>query len=207
MKTHQKRKKHRKNSIKTEKKQVSEAQKAGRAFAVFFKRRFGIIAAVVCVIILIAGINLGINAMAEKETKETKETAKLPDNPADTQNPPEETREPVADFVDLTLLSGTMVYAEVYNIMVYPEDYLGKTIKMSGLYYSSYFEETSRYCHFVLIEDALACCRQGLEFIVSGDIAYPKDQDRIEVTGVFASYVELGETNYRLEVSDISIIN
>ena len=35
------------------------------------------------------------------------------------------------DF-DLTRLSSTMVYSEVYNMMNAPGDYIGKTIKMTG---------------------------------------------------------------------------
>ena len=34
--------------------------------------------------------------------------------------------------VDLTRLSSTMVYSEVYNMMNAPGDYIGKTIKMTG---------------------------------------------------------------------------
>ena len=33
---------------------------------------------------------------------------------------------------DLTRLSSTMVYSEVYNMMYTPGDYIGKTIKMTG---------------------------------------------------------------------------
>ncbi len=34
--------------------------------------------------------------------------------------------------VDLTKLSSTMVYSEVYNMMYTPDDYIGKTVKMNG---------------------------------------------------------------------------
>lgn len=34
--------------------------------------------------------------------------------------------------VDLTRLSSTMVYSEVYNMMTVPGDYIGKTIKNDG---------------------------------------------------------------------------
>jgi hypothetical protein len=109
--------------------------------------------------------------------------------------------------VDLTALSSTMVYAEVYNMMTSPDDYIGKTIKMSGPYYASYYEETEQYYHYVVIEDATACCQQGLEFVWSGEHSYPADypddNTRVEVTGVFDSYEELGTTYYHLVVDDI----
>jgi hypothetical protein len=34
---------------------------------------------------------------------------------------------------------------------------------------------------------------------------YPEQQAKIEITGVLASYEELGETYYRIEAGDISI--
>ena len=34
--------------------------------------------------------------------------------------------------VDLTQLSSTMLYSEVYNMVMSPEDYVGKTVKMNG---------------------------------------------------------------------------
>ena len=33
------------------------------------------------------------------------------------------------------MLSSTMVYSEVYNMMVDPESYIGKTVKMDGSTY------------------------------------------------------------------------
>ena len=52
---------------------------------------------------------------------------------------PEESEQPQASAdgvdVDLTALSSTMVYSEVYNMLYfYPEDYYGKTVKMTGLF-------------------------------------------------------------------------
>lgn len=112
--------------------------------------------------------------------------------------------------VDLTKLSSTMVYAEVFNIMSSPDDYMGKTVRMSGPYYASYYDKTDQYYHYVVVEDATSCCAQGLEFIWNGDHAYPDDfpdeATKIEVTGVFDSYDELGKTYYFLSVDDLSTL-
>ena len=35
--------------------------------------------------------------------------------------------------IDLTALSRTMVYSEVYNMMMTPENYIGKVVRMNGL--------------------------------------------------------------------------
>ena len=110
--------------------------------------------------------------------------------------------------VDLTALTSTLVYGEVYNMLANPDDYMGKTVKMSGLYYSSYYEETGLNYHFVVIEDATACCAQGLEFIWNGKHKYPddypKEQTEIAVVGIFGSYEEMGITYYYLAVDDIN---
>jgi hypothetical protein len=112
--------------------------------------------------------------------------------------------------IDLTELSSTLVYAEVYNMMMSPDEYMGQTVKMSGSYYASFAEETDQYYHYVIIEDAAACCQSGLEFMWSGDheypADYPADNTNVEVTGVFSSYDELGQTYYYLAVDDINEI-
>ncbi|MCR4647988.1 MAG: hypothetical protein K5776_02820 [Lachnospiraceae bacterium] len=101
--------------------------------------------------------------------------------------------------VDLTKISGLLVYSEVYNMMETPEDYLGKTIKVKGLY--SYYcdEATNNVYHACIIQDATACCAQGLEFIPEGSLVYPDDfpkaEDEVTVTGIFDTYYE-GEDLY-----------
>lgn len=72
--------------------------------------------------------------------------------------------------VDLTSLSSTMVYSEVYNMMNAPGDYIGKTIKMTGqfVYYEN--PDTKAQYFTCIIGDAMACCSQGLEFVLTGSI-------------------------------------
>ena len=101
--------------------------------------------------------------------------------------------------VDLTQLSSTMVFAEVYQIVNDPEAYRGKTVKMQGTYVTSTLEGTTRKYHAILISDATACCEQGLEFTfpdknTSGK-PLPKEGDVVTVLGSFSSYKE-GENNF-----------
>ena len=104
--------------------------------------------------------------------------------------------------VDLTRLSSTMVYSEVYNMMYAPDDYIGKTIKMTGqfVYYEN--PDTKAQYFTCIIGDAMACCSQGLEFVMEGDLAYPDDYLElgadITVIGEFQSYEENGMTWYHL---------
>lgn len=111
--------------------------------------------------------------------------------------------------IDLTLLSSIMVYSEVYNMVYTPDDYIGKTIKVSGTYSASYYDETDMYYHFVIVDDATECCQSGLEFVWNGNHVYPSDYpnegDTIEIIGVYGSYDELGYTYFYLSVDDINI--
>ncbi len=100
--------------------------------------------------------------------------------------------------VDLTVLPGTMVYAEVYHMLSSPEEYIGKTVKMSGTC-SIYVDDTTKqYYYACIIADATACCAQGIEFVLAEDYAfpeaYPDAGTDVCVTGVFDTYEENGNT-------------
>ena len=99
--------------------------------------------------------------------------------------------------VDLTKMSRTMVYSEVYNMMSYPEQYIGKTIKMQGLYTDYYDEVEHKRYYACIIEDATACCQQGLELelINEDDALNLVENDRIEVIGTFNERYD-GEIQY-----------
>ena len=101
-----------------------------------------------------------------------------------------ELSEEVGIDVDLTSLSSTMVYSEVYNMMTIPEDYIGKVIKMEGAY--SYYSDTSSGLeyHACIIQDATACCAQGVEFVPLNPEACPAEGGDVTVVGVFDTYME-----------------
>lgn len=115
---------------------------------------------------------------------------------------------PVGDIdVDLTKLSSTMVYSEVYNMMYTPENYIGKTVKMSGMFVAYTNQDESQYYPAVIIADATACCSQGLEFVLEGNPSYPEGYPEMEteitVVGTFETYVEDGNTYCRLKNAKI----
>ena len=66
---------------------------------------------------------------------------------------------------DLTLMSSDMVYATVYQMMVAPKEYEGKTFRIDGNFYATYYEATKKYYFYCVIQDATACCAQGMEFV------------------------------------------
>lgn len=98
--------------------------------------------------------------------------------------------------LDLTLLSSTMVYSEVYNIMTTPEKYIGKTIRVTGPFDVYQDAETGNTYFACIIEDATACCAQGMEFVLEGQHSYPEDYPPIgtyiTIQGNFNIYEEGG---------------
>lgn len=91
--------------------------------------------------------------------------------------------------VDLTALSSTMVYSEVYAMMATPEEYIGKTVKMTGTMDAFEDPDTGTVYYACVIQDATACCAEGMEFLLA-DGAYPDAGEEITVTGEFETYTE-----------------
>lgn len=109
--------------------------------------------------------------------------------------------------IDLTEQSATVVYSEVYDMMYFPENYVGKTIKMDGLFTYYYDEAQDRYYFACIIMDATACCSQGIEFEPSSDFVFPddfpEDGGDICVVGEFDTYEEDGFTYCTLRNAQI----
>ena len=115
--------------------------------------------------------------------------------------------EPLQVDLDLSQMSGTVVYAAVYNLMYDPAPYLGKVIRIRG-YYSFYREPSNGNVYYAcVIPDATACCMQGIEFVPFPDPEDPdhflEDSADITVTGCLETYVEDG-TVY-LHLADASV--
>lgn len=96
---------------------------------------------------------------------------------------------------DLTQMDSNMTYATVYQLMVNPSAYEGKTVRIIGQYHGTYYEENERYYHYCIIADAIGCCSQGMEFVWEDGShiypdEYPEENETIIVTGTFESYHE-----------------
>ena len=115
-------------------------------------------------------------------------------------------------FVDLTALSSTMVYAEVFAMMSSPEDYVGKTLKMQGIFskgqlYAAGSLNDGGTVFACVIQDATACCAQGIPFELAGDHTYPQDYpelgDTITVVGTFEIHQQEGMEFCRLRDAEL----
>ena len=135
----------------------------------------------------------------EQETLDEQQT---PEEPEQTQTSADGVE------VDLTVLSSTVVYSEVYNMLYNdPAHYLGKTVKARGGF--SIYQlvtdgvlQPDPVAYACIIADATACCAEGMEFVPEGDLTYPEDYPElgaeITVIGEFQSYEENGMTWYHL---------
>ena len=140
-----------------------------------------------------------IPAPNEQETPDEQQT---PEEPEQTQTSAD------GVDVDLTVLSSTMVYSEVYNMLYNdPAHYLGKTVKARGEF--SIYQlvtdgvlQPDPVSYACIISDAAACCAEGMEFVLEGDLTYPDDYPElgteITVIGEFQSYEENWMTWYHL---------
>ncbi len=115
---------------------------------------------------------------------------------------------PVKIDIDLTKASKTIIYATVFNMVVEPDDFIGKTVRVSGnfrVFEDDYSDD--RY-YAIIIPDATACCETGIEFIWEGEHNYPEDypavEQKITITGKYnVMEFEDGVSYFYLDVSDI----
>ena len=156
-------------------------------------------------------ISKGAGNDASSSNEESSASTESIPTPEDQQSPEEsEQLQSSADGVDvdLTVLSSTMVYSEVYNMLYNdPAHYLGKTVKARGTF--SLYQlvtdgvlQPDPVSYACIISDAAACCAEGMEFVLEGDYTYPDDYPElgaeITVIGEFQSYEENGMTWYHL---------
>jgi uncharacterized membrane protein YcgQ (UPF0703/DUF1980 family) len=111
-----------------------------------------------------------------------------------------------------------MFLAQTNDVYLNPEDYLGKTIKLEGVFKTEYFEENgSAYC-FVLRYGPGCCGNDGnAGFEIAWDSSdlknpqtpqntkYPEDDAWVEVVGVLSSYEEEGYPYLYIALSSLTV--
>lgn len=95
----------------------------------------------------------------------------------------EEISAPKTDVeLDLSKMNADFVYAFIFQIIVEPEKYEGKTVRMTGTFETFYDNAPYGRHDYCIITDVLACCAQGLEF-ESAKIAGIEPGQKITVSG------------------------
>lgn len=111
---------------------------------------------------------------------------------------------------DLTSMSSDMVYATVFQMVNSPEQYENKSFKISGTYYSIFYEPTGKYYHYCIIQDATACCAQGIEFVWDDGAhvypdEYPERGTQVVISGIFETYTENDGKSMYCRLADASL--
>ena len=105
--------------------------------------------------------------------------------------------------LDLSVISGTVVYAAVNQMVNAPDDYIGKIIKVNGEYTTAYSSATNLTYPSVLVADATACCQQGIEFVLKKNGRYPEKGANVTVIGRFETYTENGLPYFHLVEAEL----
>jgi uncharacterized membrane protein YcgQ (UPF0703/DUF1980 family) len=120
--------------------------------------------------------------------------------------PPEPDRETALEIGE------KMFIAQINDVYLNPEDYLGRTIKLEGLFKSEQYGEQS-YCF--VIRYGPGCCgndgNAGFE-IAWGDPsaaggAYPDIDEWVEATGILRTYEEDGYPYLYLALSSLNVLD
>ena len=155
-----------------------------------------------------AALALALTGCAAQPVQSAAAPAATPaPTPAATATPrPTATPSPDGVDLDLTRLSATMVFAEVAAMVRTPEDYLGKTVRMAGplAVYEANPALGIDYFYTVVIQDATACCQQGMEFIWP-EGTLPEAGTGLVVTGTFAEYDCGGLPSYHIVADTVEI--
>ena len=108
--------------------------------------------------------------------------------------------------LDLTKLSSTMVYSEVFNMRYEPDGYYGKRIRIEGIFSAYQNPYGNEYYFNCIIPDATACCSQGLQFFPADDLTYPDDFPEQGATVTLQGTFSLDENNvYMCALTDAVI--
>lgn len=112
------------------------------------------------------------------------------EQPATETLPPEQAKVDI----DLTKFNSNMLYAEVYNMGLSPEDYINKTIKITGQlgYYQEFDKEglpvSGKKIPVCVINDTMACCWLAIEFAPADEASFfnncPDIGSVITITGM-----------------------
>lgn len=108
--------------------------------------------------------------------------------------------------VDIT---ENMYVAYINEIYINTEDYLGKVIRIQGMF-QAYTDENTGNTYYYVYRTGPGCCGNdgsmcGFEFTWDGDM--PKDNDWIEVVGKLRQYEEDGTAYLTLDAESVTVMD
>jgi uncharacterized protein YcfL len=119
-----------------------------------------------------------------------------------------EARAPIADRSHIVVeISEKLFIAQTNDIYYNPEEYLGKTVKLEGIF-SAYTSPETGAVYYSVLRYGPGCCGNdgyaGFEVLWDGD--YPNNDDWVEAAGVLEEYVENGFAYLRLSLTSLTVL-
>ncbi len=144
-------------------------------------------AILVCAIVLLSSCNQKDAKNDFASSVSAQDAPAQEDIPETTESKPVAEDKPFTGVVDrdFTRMNSNMVYAEVFNMMIDPESYVGKYFKMKGKIKTFEDGALSSPSYAVIVSDALACCQQGIDFVYDFNGNPPPEDSEIVVVGKF----------------------
>jgi uncharacterized membrane protein YcgQ (UPF0703/DUF1980 family) len=113
----------------------------------------------------------------------------------------------------VTEIKEKMFIAQINDVYSNPEDYIGNTIKLEGLFVSEQYGENEPYCF--VIRYGPGCCgtdgNAGFEVAWNNQDAasktYPDNDDWVEAVGILQTYEEDGYPYLYLALSELTILD
>lgn len=109
--------------------------------------------------------------------------------------------------LDLTKLGTTILYAQVYNMLMEAENFNGTRIKMRGIYYENKDVNEGPLFQCIIVNDVAGCCSAGFDLLkAEKSIKFPKHLTEIEVEGTFIVREEDGIMRSYLVVDKVDVM-
>jgi len=108
---------------------------------------------------------------------------------------------------DTIIIDDKVFIAMVSDIYANTDNYIGKTIKLSGLYDITKDDKTGKTYYSVYRCDTAGCCTCGIEVDWDDNFDYPSPQQdqNVTATGVLDSYEENDQKYLVLHLSELTI--
>ena len=101
-----------------------------------------------------------------------------------------------------------MFISQVNDIYINKEDYLGKTIKIEGIFSEYYYDVTDKTYYYVMRYGPGCCGDDGnVGFEVLWEQTYPKLNDWVEAVGVLELYQEMDSEYLRLRLTSLKVLD
>ena len=129
-----------------------------------------------------------------------------------TPAPSAEAVQPTSDVVqmDFAGLNNTMAYAQMFNVVNNPKEYVGTTVRVKGTYVP--IPDPTReglVYNFLVVADITACCEIGVEFFLDGyryPADFPPEYSEVELTGVFEMATVSGQQHISLKANSMTVL-